>query len=134
MNTHMWKPAIVLSGKMKRRSEEMEQMEVEGGPSTSQDRECAICHGKFKGARGLGVHMTRMHKRRRNAVVTPNDIVHQDTAASTTTEAMEEEISPTIEAEALQAQTPSRNIEWGDMKGIQEIKRRVKATHQKIIV
>ena len=92
-------------------------MEVEGAPSTSQDRECDICHGKYKGDRGLSIHMTRTHrKRRRNAAATPNDIAHRDTATSIDTEEMEEEISPTIEADPPQA--PSRNIEWGDMKGM----------------
>ena len=106
MNTHTLKPTILLSGTMKRRTEEMEQMEVEGAPSTSQDRECDICHGKFKGDHGLRIHMAKKHnKRRRNAVVTPNDIAHPDTAASIATEA-------TIEADSPQAQTPSRNIEW----------------------
>ena len=47
---------------------------------------------------------------------------------------MEDEVSPTIEAVSTQTPRPSGDIEWGDMKGIQEIKYRIEATHRKIIV
>ena len=43
-------------------------------------------------------------------------------------------MSPTIEAVSNQTPRPSGDIEWGDMKGIQEIKYRIEATHRKIIV
>ena len=111
-----------------------DQMEVERA-STSQDRECDICHEMFKGDRGLNIHRTKKHnKKRRNAAENSDDTAHQDTATSTATEAMDDEVSPTIEAVSPQAPTPSSNIEWGDMKGIQEIKYRIEATHRKIIV
>ena len=110
-----------------------EQMEVERA-STSRDRECDICHEMFKGDRGVNVHKTKVHKRRRDEGDHSDDTARPDNATSTATEAMEDEASPTIEAVSPQTPLPSRDIEWGDMKGIQEIKHRIEATHQKIIV
>ena len=109
-------------------------MEVERA-STSRDRECDICHEMFIGDRGLNIHKSKKHnKKRRDAVEHSNDTAHPDNATSTATEAMDDEDSPTIEAVSPQTLLPSRDIEWGDMKGIQEIKHKIEATHQKIIV
>ena len=106
-----------------------DQMEVEQA-STSQDRKCEICHLTFKGDRGLNIHMTKTHrKKRKSAEENSDDTAQRDTATSSATEAMEDEVSPTIEAVSTQTPRPSGDIEWGDMKGIQEIKYRIEATH-----
>ena len=73
-------------------------------------------------------------KKWRNAAENSDDTAHLDTVTSTATEAMDDEDSPTIEAISPQTPTPASNIEWGDMKGIQEIKCKIEATYQKILV
>ena len=56
------------------------------------------------------------------------------TAEHAVAEEMNNDIEPTLDADSSQTQIPTRNVEWGDMKGILEIKRSIEATHQKIIM